>query len=132
MTHEDELTVDDTGRFFWSGLGRGVLLLAVCRHCDLVQHPPSPMCPRCGSIEWDARRASGRGKVLSWIVSQHPTQPDDQPRIVVLVELEEGARVVGNFTGTDLVANDLDVEAVLALGAEEPLLRFRAATEAGH
>ena len=126
MADEDQLTVDDTGRFFWSGLQRGVVLLATCRHCGLIQHPPSPMCPRCGSLEWDARQASGRGTVLSWIVSHHPTQPDDEPRVVVLVELEEGARVVGNFTGADQAANDLAVEAVFTPGAEKPMLLFRA------
>jgi uncharacterized protein len=127
MTENDQLAVDDTGRFFWSGLQRGVVLLATCRHCGLVQHPPSPMCPRCGSLEWDARQASGRGTVLSWIVSRHPTRPDDDPRIVVLVELEEGARVIGNFTDTGQVANDLAVEAVFTPGAEAPTLQFRAA-----
>jgi uncharacterized OB-fold protein len=127
MTDEDQVTVDDTGQFFWSGLQRGVVLLATCRHCGLVQHPPSPMCPRCGSLEWDARQASGRGTVLSWIVSHHPTEPDDEPRTVVLVELEEGARVVGNLTGADLAANDLAVEAVLTPGTEKPMLLFRSA-----
>lgn len=132
MTEEDQLKVDDTGRFFWSGLQRGVVLLATCRHCGLVQHPPSPMCPRCGSLEWEARQASGRGTVLSWIVSHHPTQPDDEPRVVVLVELEEGARVVGNFTGADRAANDLAVEAVPSPSVEKPILLFRATAERVH
>ncbi len=131
MDDDELLTVDDTGRFFWSGLRRGVVLLATCRRCGLVQHPPSPMCPRCGSLEWDARKASGRGTVLSWIISRHPTQADDEARIVVLVELEEGARVVGNFTGAGQVANDQPVEAVFAPGDEEPALRFQTATGRG-
>jgi uncharacterized protein len=125
----DNVRVDDTGRFFWSGLQRGELLLASCRHCGLVQHPPSPMCPRCGSLEWDARQASGRGTVLSWIVSRHPTEPDDEPRVVVLVELEEGARVVGNFTGAGPVANDQAVVAVFTPTEGEPRLRFDAERE---
>jgi uncharacterized OB-fold protein len=83
------------------------------------------MCPRCGSLEWDARQASGRGTVLSWIVSHHPTQPDNQPRVVVLVELEEGARVVGNFIGAEQVVNDQPVEAVFT---PEPRLQFQAAS----
>jgi hypothetical protein len=50
--------------------------------------------------------------VLSWIVSHHPTEPDEAPRIVVLVELEEGVRLVSNLRGINPsdVKNDMPVE----------------------
>jgi uncharacterized OB-fold protein len=34
---------------------------------------------------------------VSWITSLHPNRPDDEPRIVVLVQLEEGTRLVANL-----------------------------------
>ena len=47
----------------------------------------------------------------SWVLSHHPTQPDASPRIVVLVELEEGVRLVSNLGGIDWpdVVNDMAV-----------------------
>jgi uncharacterized OB-fold protein len=70
------------------------------------------MCPNCGSLEWQLAESCGRGTVLCWIVSHHPTQPDDRPRIVALVELAEGARIVSNLVDLepDEVRNDMGVE----------------------
>jgi hypothetical protein len=100
--------------FFWKGVIEDKLLLARCAICSYLQHPPTPMCPNCGSVEWTAVEATGRGTVLSWIVSRHPTEADDMPRIVALVELEEGARLVSNLVqvAVDEVDNDMAVEVV--------------------
>jgi uncharacterized OB-fold protein len=87
--------------FFWEGVTRHELLLRRCAQCARLHHPPSPMCPHCGSVQWRTEAASGAGTVHSWIVSAHPTQPDDSPRIVVLVDLAEGVRFVANLTGID-------------------------------
>ena len=50
------------------------------------------------------------------MVSHHPTQPDAEPRIVVLVDLEEGVRLVANLQGLAWaeVTNDLPVEVFFA------------------
>jgi uncharacterized OB-fold protein len=83
--------------YFWDGVRAGQLLLRRCANCGYLQHPPGPMCPRCGSLSWTVQEASGRGTVYSWIRSHHPNDPDADPRIVVLVELEEGVRLVSNL-----------------------------------
>ena len=72
------------------------------------------MCPHCGSLEWATVAASGRGTVHSWIVSHHPSDPDDAARIVALIDLEEGVRLVSNLTDANSadVANDMAVEVV--------------------
>ena len=41
--------------------------------------------------------SAGNGTILTWIVSQHPTEPDADPRIVILVQLDEGTRIVSNL-----------------------------------
>jgi uncharacterized OB-fold protein len=56
------------------------------------------MCGKCHATEWTVRESAGRGTVLSAVISRHPSEPDSG-RIVVLVELDEGARVVSNFPG---------------------------------
>ncbi len=119
--------------FFWKGVLDDKLLLARCAKCSYLQHPPTPMCPNCGSLEWTATEASGRGTVLSWIVSRHPTEVDDLPRIVALVELEEGARLVSNLVDVEIgdVANDAAVELVFREVDQVKLPQFRPVTAAG-
>lgn len=83
--------------FFWSGVDAGKLLFQKCDDCGLIRQPPGPMCPNCQSLKWTPHQASGRGVVCAWIVAKHPTQPDDNPRIVALIELEEGVRMISNL-----------------------------------
>ena len=103
---------DNDDEFFWDGVKEGQLLLRCCAGCGRLQHPPSPMCPACHSLKWTTRQASGRGTVYSWIVSHHPTEADELPRIVVLVDLEEGVRLVSNLQGVapSDVRNGMEIE----------------------
>ena len=103
-------TPDDA--FFWDGAVAGKLLARECAGCGRLQHPPSPMCPACGSAEWHLRELSGRGTVHSWVASHHPGRPDEEPRIVILVQLEEGIRMVSNLRGValDAVRNEMPVQ----------------------
>ncbi|HEX4218257.1 MAG TPA: Zn-ribbon domain-containing OB-fold protein [Acidimicrobiales bacterium] len=114
MPHAVAPTVDRDDEFFWNGVAEGKLLARRCAHCRRLQQPPSPMCPRCGSLEWDVEELSGRGTLHSWIVSHHPSEPDDAPRIVGLVQLEEGIRMVSNLQGIEpaAVTNDMPLEVV--------------------
>jgi uncharacterized OB-fold protein len=91
------------------------------------------MCPQCGSVTWDAREASGRGTVHSWIVSHHPTEADDAPRIVALIELDEGVRLVSNLQDIEPeeVRNDMAVEVVFMEIDGVRLPQFRPTTDAG-
>jgi hypothetical protein len=83
--------------WFWEGVRDHRLLLQRCDGCGRLRHPPGPRCPACGSFEFSTVDASGRGRIYSWIVSRHPTEPDAHPRTVVLVELDEGVRLVSNL-----------------------------------
>ena len=99
--------------FFWAGVREGRLLVQRCTGCDQLRHPPLPMCPHCRSLEWAPADLSGRGRVWAWILSHHPSAPDDEPRIVVLVEMEEGVRLVANLRARpEDAAIDLPVEVV--------------------
>jgi uncharacterized OB-fold protein len=125
-------TTESDDEFFWRGVEDGRLLIARCAECSHLQHPPTPMCPNCGSVEWLDQEASGRGTVHSWIVSRHPNGTDDTdeaPRIVVLVQLEEGVRVVSNLREIDPqdVLNDMDVEITFAEVGRDRLPQFRPA-----
>ena len=83
--------------FFWEGVKEHKLLIQRCGECGTLRHPPTPMCAKCGSTNNEAMESAGNGTILTWIVSQHPTEPDADPRIVILVQLDEGTRIVSNL-----------------------------------
>ena len=88
-------------RFFWEGLVQHKLLIQRCASCRRLQHPPAPMCPGCHGFEMEAIEASGRGVVHSFVVAHHPPIPPfEYPNVIVLVELEEGTRLVSRLVGT--------------------------------
>ncbi len=87
--------------FFWEGVKEGKLLFQKCSDCGALRHPPGPMCPNCQSLKWAPHAASGKATVYCWVISKHPTQPDANPRIVALLELEEGIRFVSNLQGLE-------------------------------
>ena len=86
--------------FFWEGVLQRELRIQRCARCGKLRHPPGPMCPSCHSLEWDFARASGRGRLFSYVVAHHPPIPPfDYPNLIALVELEEGTRLVSNLVG---------------------------------
>lgn len=115
--------------FFWEGTARGELRVQRCTPCGRLRHPPTPACPACRSFEWGWTVASGRGTVHSWVVHHHPPAPGfDGPVPIVLVDLEEGVRMVGDLVEGDAaaIAIGMPVEAVLVrLDDETTLVSWR-------
>lgn len=91
------------GAFFWKACERGELVAQECNGCHALWHPPRPICPACHSIELGEAQLTGRGTILSWGRSVHPRAYffDESP-ITVLVELEEGVRMVSTLEGVAL------------------------------
>jgi len=88
--------------FFWEGVAAGELRIQRCSGCKALRHPPGPMCPHCQSLDWDAIKASGRGRVFSFVVAHHPPVPPfAYPNAIALIELDEGTRLVSNLVGID-------------------------------
>jgi uncharacterized OB-fold protein len=84
--------------FFWDGTAAGELRLQKCGACGELRHPPGPACPRCGAYDRQYVVASGRGTVFSYAVHRHPPVPGRElPILLVLVELDEGVRMVGEL-----------------------------------
>jgi uncharacterized OB-fold protein len=89
---------------FWEAIDRGELVAQRCQGCEKLRHPPAPTCAGCGSEDWELERLSGRGVIHTWIVSRHPSRPDIAPRLVVLVDLEEGVRMASNLIDAENAA----------------------------
>jgi len=83
---------------FWEGVKRQELVLQRCKECGKWLHPPRPMCPKCRSLETEWVPSTGKGTIHSWVIYRESPHPGFKaPYAVVLVELEEGVRVVSNL-----------------------------------
>jgi uncharacterized OB-fold protein len=96
--------------FFWEGTRQGELRVQRCGSCGALRHPPGPACPACQALQPTYDVASGRGTVYSYVVHRHPPVPGKElPILLVLVELEEGVRMVGELL--DATPDDVKIGA---------------------
>jgi uncharacterized OB-fold protein len=112
---------------FWDGVARGELLVQRCARCAAWLWQPRPVCSRCHAPDPVWTRVSGAGRVASWTVIRPPTLPawaEKVPFVVLLVELDEGVRMVGYLVDDAgaLLRTDGAAEGI-ALGTRV-LLRF--------
>ena len=90
---------------FWEGCREHKLLIQKCRKCGALRHYPRVMCPKCSSWEVEWVEVSGKGKVYSWAITHQPFHPgfaNDIPYASVIVELDEGVRLMTNITNVKL------------------------------
>ena len=95
--------------FFWEGTEKGELRIQKCNACEMLRHPPGPMCPSCHAADRGYVVASGRGVIFSFLIHHAPKMPGRElPLTLALVELEEGVRMVATVTGApeDLAIGD--------------------------
>lgn len=107
--------VNRDSQFFWDGTAIGELRIQSCNACASLRFPPGPTCPDCGAFDRGHVVASGRGTVFSYVVHRHPPVPGKElPIVLVLVELEEGLRMLGELV--DVPDDEIaDVEVGMAV-----------------
>ena len=94
------LNPDNAG--FWEGVQRHELVIQRCKQCRTWIHPPRPMCPECRSLEKEWAACKGTGVIYSWVIYREPPHPGFKtPYSVVLVQLEEGVRLVSSMVGIE-------------------------------
>ena len=87
------------------------------------------MCPHCGSLDVEAVELSGRGTIYSYALLHHPQHPAfDYPVVAVLVDLDEGIRLVSNLIDVDPADVRIDIRVEVAFvdaadGAALPVFR---------
>jgi len=120
---------DDLVAAFWEHCAREELRFQRCAGCGTWRHLPRLRCARCGSAEFSWERSSGRGRVYSWTVThQSPMRAFRPPFATLVVELEEGVRMVAGLAGAgpEVLRLDLPVEVVFErVNAEWALPSFR-------
>ena len=95
---------------FYKFCAQGEFRLQRCSACGAWRHPPRYRCASCSSDQYTWVAVSGRGRVFTWTITHRPIDPAfTPPYAVVVVELEEGPRVVGNLRGMEASALALDL-----------------------
>jgi uncharacterized OB-fold protein len=93
---------------FWEGIKEHRLVFQRCRQCGTWVHPPRPACPKCRSFEKEWAPSSGRGAIYSWVTYLESPHPGFKaPYSVVLVEMEEGVRLIS--TMVDLAPGEISI-----------------------
>ncbi|MEE2851840.1 MAG: OB-fold domain-containing protein [Actinomycetota bacterium] len=94
---------------FWDATRRRELTVQRCESCSRLVWYPRFVCPHCGgsSLQWE--KLSGDGVVYA--VSVHhraalPALADKVPYSVVLVDLDEGVRMMSNVFGPPPTVGD--------------------------
>jgi uncharacterized OB-fold protein len=106
MTYKAHLpapTIDSAP--FWEACKRDTLLLQHCGECGLRFFYARRLCPGCGSqqLAWEA--SAGSGTVFSYSEVQvsffGPEWDSELPYTVVLIDLDEGPRMLSRLVGND-------------------------------
>lgn len=109
-------TPDPDSKPYWDGLREGRLLLQHCNTCGHVQFYQQAICRACMGTDIVRRAASGRGTVHSYSVVHRAPGPafkQDTPYAVLLVELEEGPRMISSLIDADPMSVSFDMRVEL-------------------
>ena len=109
-------TPDGDSVELWEGLKDGKLLLQMCAHCGDIQYYRQEMCCNCLSDNVQSFEASGKATIHSFSVVHRAPGPAfiaDTPYAVLLVELEEGPRMISSLVGSDPNTIEMDMKVEL-------------------
>jgi hypothetical protein len=116
------------GAQYWSELRDGRLVFQHCGACGHAWLPPRTECPRCLAATWSWRPASGKAKLVSWVVyhqEYHPWFAGRLPYNVAVVELEEGPRLISNIVDArDRLRIEMPLQLAIQTEAGVALARF--------
>lgn len=123
---------------FWAGTRAGELRIQRCRSCGRYYFYPRPFCRYCQSSDVEWQQASGRGRLVSYVINYRPLPPSaaDEPQVIALVQLEEGPRMLTNIIGSKPDPNFLPLDSPVHVEferrGEQALPVFRLDHEAVH
>ena len=125
MTTSDRFARPTSADAWWDGIADGHLSLLRCGTCGNRWLPWLDTCPACGARDATAERASGHGRIHSWVTVRYPPGGADIPRTTVAVALDEGPILYGRLRAEHGEPEpDQRVRAVYVAGADGPVLEF--------
>lgn len=109
---------------YWDGAREGRLMLPWCEDCGQAHFHPRALCPHCGGARLSWRRASGRGRLHTYVINHKPAKGFEAraPYVIAVVELEEGPRLLTNIEIEEPTPETLRIDMDL-------LVEFRRVTE---
>jgi uncharacterized OB-fold protein len=82
---------------FWDGLKQGKLMLQRNKQTGKAYFPPRPFDPRDPFAEVEWFEASGKGRLLSYVISHRPPPGFEAPFAIAVVETDEGIKMMTNI-----------------------------------
>lgn len=104
MTNKPIPQLTDFNQPYFEGCAAGELRIRRCNRCATKFRFNHYLCPNCWSDDHGWEVASGRGRVTHFtVVHQAPYESfePDAPYAIVLVELDEGVRMMANLLDCD-------------------------------
>ena len=132
MTSNRPIPVPDArSAEFFRAARDGRLLLKRCKRCARMLAPQKEICDAClgEDLEWSP--SAGKGSIYSFVVMHqllNPAFKDEVPYNVIVVEMDEGPRLISNLVGTpnDEIRAGARVEAVFEDVSEDAAVpKFR-------
>ena len=112
MAEQPLPTPDPVTKPFWDSLKAHRIRLQHCDACDKFVYYPRAVCPTCLSNELVWMEVSGRGVIHAFTIPhRHPNPAFQVPYVVVLVELEEGVRMLSNLMDVQPAADQVPIGA---------------------
>ncbi|MFK0156622.1 Zn-ribbon domain-containing OB-fold protein [Streptomyces sp. NPDC090499] len=116
---------------YWEATARHELLIQRCVTTGKTFTYPRRYSPYVvgGEVEWV--RASGRGRLYSYVINNlpGPGYQDETPYVIAIVELAEGPRVLANLVDIEPTPGalriDMPLEAVFEPRGELTIVQFR-------
>ena len=81
---------------FWEYAKQQELRIQRCNRCWTFRFPPSPLCYKCHSLDFEWVRSRGEGRVYSYIIVHHPPHSalrEQVPFNVAVVELDDCGQI---------------------------------------
>jgi uncharacterized OB-fold protein len=92
--------IDEENRPWWEALQRHELYVQKCRDCGALRYYPRALCTECLSAHTEWLRASGKGKIYTFTVTNQNPAPgfrESLPYVMAYVELDEGLKMLTNI-----------------------------------
>jgi uncharacterized protein len=125
--------ITELTRPYWNALNQGHLVFQRCR-CGHAWLPARRTCPSCLRTDNVWERASGRGRLVSWVVyhlAYHEAFVKRLPYNVAIVALDEGPHLITNMID-DSAALKADAAVSLEIQYEDGLALARFRMQANH
>ncbi len=97
-------------------LEAGELGFQRCTHCGVAVFYPRDLCPACGSVSLEWETSSGRGTVYATTAVY---RRDAEPYNVVLVDIEEGFRMMSRVEGVPAEEVEIGARVTLKIDRED-------------